>query len=92
MIHESLATDDDWAHYEETLAGNAERDRGPDSLAYANRIRQRRALPGGTDTLGFGLFALRRPDPGRAVRSRKVSDHVRRREAIRRLALLPRPP
>ena len=60
IIHESLATDDDWARYEETLAGNAERDGGPDSLAYANRIRERRALPGGTDTLGFGLFVLRR--------------------------------
>ena len=31
-----------------------------DSLEYARRIRERRALPGGTDTLGFGLFVLRR--------------------------------
>lgn len=60
IIHESLAADGDWARYEETLAGNAERDGGPDSLVYANRIRERRSLPGGTDTLGFGLFVLRR--------------------------------
>jgi hypothetical protein len=60
ILHESLATHGDWARYEETLAGNAERHGGPDSLVYANRIRERRALPGGTDTLGFALFALRR--------------------------------
>ena len=59
ILRESLASHDDWARYEETLAANAERHGGPDSLAYARRIRERRALPGGTDTLGFGLFALR---------------------------------
>ena len=60
ILRESLASHDDWARYEETLAANAERDGGPDSLAYGRRIRERRALPGGTDTLGFGLFVLRR--------------------------------
>jgi SAM-dependent methyltransferase len=60
ILHEWLASEADWARYEETLAANAERDRGADSLAYARRIRERRALPGGTDTLGFGLFLLRR--------------------------------
>jgi hypothetical protein len=60
ILRESLASHDDWARYEETLAANAERHGGPDSLAYAERIRERRALPGGTDTLGFGLFVLRR--------------------------------
>ena len=60
ILSESLASHDDWARYEETLAANAERHGGPDSLAYAGRIRERRALPGGTDTLGFGLFVLRR--------------------------------
>ena len=59
ILRESLASHDDWARYEETLAANAERHGGPDSLAYARRIRERRALPGGTDTLGFGLFVLR---------------------------------
>ena len=60
ILSESLASHDDWGRYEETLAANAERHGGPDSLAYARRIRERRALPGGTDTLGFGLFVLRR--------------------------------
>jgi hypothetical protein len=60
IYHEALASGDDWASYEESLAATAERDSGPDSLAYARRIREGRALPGGTDTLGFGLFVLRR--------------------------------
>ena len=60
ILSESLASHDDWGRYEETLAANAERHGGPDSLAYARRIRERRALPGGTDTLGFALFVLRR--------------------------------
>lgn len=59
IVHVSLASGDDWARYEETLAANAERHGGPDTLAYARRIRHRRALPGGTDTLGFALFVLR---------------------------------
>jgi Methyltransferase domain len=70
IVHESFASDDDWARYEETLAGNAERHRGPESLAYANRIRTRRALPGGTDTLGFALFVLRRRRPGQRPQGR----------------------
>jgi SAM-dependent methyltransferase len=60
ILHESLAGESDWANYEESLAATAERHGEPDSLAYARRIRERRALPGGTDTLGFGLFVLRR--------------------------------
>ena len=59
IVHESLATEADWAHYEETLAANAERHGSPDTLDYARAIRQRRALPGGSDTLGFALFVLR---------------------------------
>jgi SAM-dependent methyltransferase len=59
IVHESLATEADWAHYEETLAANAERHGTPDTLGYAREIRQRRALLGGTDTLGFALFVLR---------------------------------
>jgi hypothetical protein len=59
ILHESLASPGDWAVYEETLAANAERHATPDTLAYARRIRDRRALPNGTDTLGFALFVLR---------------------------------
>ncbi len=58
ILHESLATEGDWASYEETLAANAERHGTPDSLAYARRIRDRRALPHGADTLGFALLVL----------------------------------
>ncbi len=58
IAREWVASEDDWAHYEETLAANAERDGTPDTLAYAHRIRDRRALPGGTDTLGFALLVL----------------------------------
>jgi SAM-dependent methyltransferase len=47
------------ARYEETLAANAERHDAPDTRAYARQIRRRRALPGGTDTLGFALLVLR---------------------------------
>jgi SAM-dependent methyltransferase len=60
ILHESFASEADWARYEEILAANAERHGTPDTLGYALRIRERRALPGGTDTLGFGLFVLRR--------------------------------
>lgn len=56
---ESLASEQDWARYEETLATNAERDGSPDSLTYARRIRDRRALPDGANTLGFTLLVLR---------------------------------
>lgn len=59
IVHESLASDEDWAHYEETLAANGERHGTPDTLAYARRIRDRRELPGGTDTLGFAVLVLR---------------------------------
>lgn len=59
IVHESFASERDWARYEETLAANAEQHASPDALAYARGIRNRRALPGGTDTLGFGLFVLR---------------------------------
>lgn len=59
ILHESVASPEDWAHYEETLAANAERDGNPESLDYARRIRDRRALPGGADTLGFALMILR---------------------------------
>jgi cyclopropane fatty-acyl-phospholipid synthase-like methyltransferase len=53
------ASEADWERYEETLAANAERAGDPESLAYAGRIRDRRALPGGGSTLGFALLLLR---------------------------------
>ncbi len=59
ILHESFASEHDWAGYEDTLATHAERHGTPDTLAYARRIRHRRALPHGTDTLGFALLALR---------------------------------
>lgn len=65
ILHESLASEGDWERYEETVAANAERHGGRDSLSYARRIRERRALPGGTDTLGFALFVLRHRARGR---------------------------
>jgi SAM-dependent methyltransferase len=58
VVHESFATDRDWAYYEETLAAQAERHGAPHSLEYAHRIRDRRRLPHGTDTLGFVLVVL----------------------------------
>ena len=59
ILHESFASDRDWARYEETLAANAEQHGTSESLAYAGRIRDRRALPDGADTLGFALLVLR---------------------------------
>jgi len=59
IAFESVANRNDWAHYEETLAANAERHCAPDTLAYARRIRDRRLLPGGTDNLGVALLVFR---------------------------------
>ncbi|MEA2381985.1 MAG: hypothetical protein QOH72_1956 [Solirubrobacteraceae bacterium] len=56
---QALASEADWAAYEETLAANAERTGGDDARAYARRIRDRRALPEGTSTMGFALLLLR---------------------------------
>jgi hypothetical protein len=56
VTHEWIASDEDFARYEETLAANAERHATAETLAYAQRIRDRRALPHGTDTLGFALL------------------------------------
>lgn len=58
IVHEWLASEQDWARYEETLADNAEHHGTPDTDAYAARIRERRALPRGTTTLGFALMVL----------------------------------
>jgi len=50
----------DWAAYEEGLAAEAERHDDEEARAYARRIRERRALPGGDMTMGFALLTLRR--------------------------------
>jgi SAM-dependent methyltransferase len=59
VAFEAHATDADWARYEEGLAERAERAGGEEAADYARRIRERRALPGGTTTLGFALMVLR---------------------------------
>jgi SAM-dependent methyltransferase len=59
IVHESIAAESDWQHYEETLAATAEGHNTPESLEYARLIRDRRGISGGTDTLGFALFVLR---------------------------------
>ncbi|HEY2318401.1 MAG TPA: hypothetical protein VGH67_08895 [Solirubrobacteraceae bacterium] len=59
ILHESFASEEDWAGYEDTLAATAERHGTPDTLAYARRIRHRRAQTNGTETLGFALLVLR---------------------------------
>jgi SAM-dependent methyltransferase len=55
-IFQAVASQADWARYEESLAANGD----ADSLHYAARIRARHALPEGRTTLGFALLALRR--------------------------------
>lgn len=59
IVHEELAGEEDWAAYELALVANAERHGDADALAYAGRIRERRALPDGGRTLGFALLVLR---------------------------------
>jgi len=61
---EHVATDDDWARYEETLLANgeaalAERD-DPDLRRWVDAARARWEHPDGKDTLGFTLLTLRR--------------------------------
>ena len=58
VVYESFASRHDWAHYEETLAVQAEQHGTPDCLEYARRIRDRRRLPDGGETLGFALLVL----------------------------------
>ena len=55
-----VASAADWAAYEDGLATEAERHPDDEARAYAARIRARRALPGGRDTMGFALLVLRR--------------------------------
>jgi trans-aconitate methyltransferase len=60
VVARAEASEDDWAAYEEGLAANAEALGTPDGDAYARRIRERRALPGGGSTMGFALLTLRK--------------------------------
>jgi hypothetical protein len=55
-----VASDADWAAYEDGLATEAERYDDGDAVAYARRIRARHALPDGRTTLGFALLTLQR--------------------------------
>jgi SAM-dependent methyltransferase len=59
-VAREIASAEDWANYEESLANNAEALGTAEGDAYATVIRRRRALPGGTTTLGFALLTLRR--------------------------------
>jgi SAM-dependent methyltransferase len=59
VLATATAGADDVAAYEEGLAAAAERLQGDEAAAYARRIRERRALPGGTTTFGFALLTLR---------------------------------
>jgi hypothetical protein len=54
------ASDGDWETYETSLAAAAERMAGDEAGRYAARIRGRRALPDGCNTLGFALLRMRR--------------------------------
>jgi SAM-dependent methyltransferase len=59
-----VASDDDWAAYEEALIRNGERrldeDPDPDLRAWVDAARARWEHPDGRDTLGFALLRLRR--------------------------------
>jgi SAM-dependent methyltransferase len=61
VLDEHAVTEADFTAYEEGLAAEAERYDDAEAIAYARAIRERRALPGGADTLGFALLTLRRP-------------------------------
>ena len=59
-----VASDEDWARYEETLIANGEAElaQGDDPAlrAWVEAARARWEHPDGKDTLGFALLTLRR--------------------------------
>jgi SAM-dependent methyltransferase len=65
IAHHAIASDADWAAYEETLIANGERhlaEHGddPDLRAWVSAARERWNRPDGRDTLGFALLSLKR--------------------------------
>jgi SAM-dependent methyltransferase len=64
ILHREIASDADWADYEETLLANGERAyelvRDPDLRAWLDAAAARWNHPDGRDTLGFALLTLQR--------------------------------
>jgi SAM-dependent methyltransferase len=64
VVASAVASDADWAAYEETLLANGEahlaRDPDPDLRAWVDAARARWEGEGGQDTMGFALLSLRR--------------------------------
>ena len=65
MLHTAVASDADWAAYEETLIANGEAELAqgddPTLREWVEAARARWERPDGKDTLGFALLTLRRP-------------------------------
>jgi SAM-dependent methyltransferase len=65
VLHTAVASDADWATYEETLIANGEAElaQGDDPALreWVEAARARWERPDGKDTLGFALLTLRRP-------------------------------
>jgi SAM-dependent methyltransferase len=63
VVASAVASDADWATYEETLLANGEahlaRDPDPDLRAWVDAARARWEGEGGRDTMGFALLTLR---------------------------------
>lgn len=64
VVRSAVASDADWAAYEERLLANGEawlaRDPDPDLRAWVDAARARWEGEGGGDTMGFALLTLRR--------------------------------
>lgn len=64
LVHHEIASDADWADYEETLLANGERayasDPDPELRAWLDESSARWSHPDGKTTLGFALLTLRR--------------------------------
>ena len=59
IAQESVASEDDWARYEEKLAANAERHGTPDTPRLRAPDPSSARMPGGTEHSASALFALR---------------------------------
>ena len=64
VVAESVAADEDWARYEETLIAQGEAhlasDPDPDLQRWVDAAKARWGHPDGKDTLGFSLLTLRK--------------------------------